>query len=181
MNYLSIDLETSGLDPNIHSILEIGVVFDNGDDFDSLPRFHAYVDHENFTLNKYNLKFLTPAYYEKWLNKDKEALETTILKMFAWLQTVSPHTSLPIAGANFPSFDLQFLNKCEEFKKRGSRHFGHRYLDPKMYYITPEDKQIPGTEEICQRAGVKYDGAQAHDALYDAGLVVQLMRNAKHK
>ena len=47
MPYVSIDIETTGLDPETCQILEIGAVFDNWTlPIRDLPTFHCYVVHK---------------------------------------------------------------------------------------------------------------------------------------
>ena len=56
MPYVSIDIETTGLDPETCQILEVGAVFDDwtkaiGD----LPKFHCYVIHKQIVGQPYAL------------------------------------------------------------------------------------------------------------------------------
>ena len=56
MKYISIDIETTGLDKDKHQIVEIGAVIDElGSDtpIEDLPRFRAVLIHENMTINSF--------------------------------------------------------------------------------------------------------------------------------
>ena len=57
LKYLSIDVETGGLDPNNHDILEFAAVFDDlgseTPDYDSLPKFHAYIVQDTYRTGAY--------------------------------------------------------------------------------------------------------------------------------
>ena len=51
MIYVSIDIETTGVDPKIHDIVEFGAVIDdlaNPQPLDKLPRFHALFKKDNY-------------------------------------------------------------------------------------------------------------------------------------
>jgi DNA polymerase III epsilon subunit-like protein len=58
MKYVSIDLETTGLNPHLHQILEFGAVIDDLSkplNIDKLPRLHFYIDNGNITGDPYAL------------------------------------------------------------------------------------------------------------------------------
>ena len=44
MHYLSIDIETLGLNPDTCDVIEIAAIYDNGLPLDKLPTFHCFVD-----------------------------------------------------------------------------------------------------------------------------------------
>lgn len=59
MKYVSIDTETTGLDPNRHQILQIAAVIDdleNPKPIDELPRFVRYFHYEELVGNPYALQ-----------------------------------------------------------------------------------------------------------------------------
>ena len=56
MPYVSIDLETTGLDADTCQILEIGAIYDDGTKYvDDLPIYHKYVYHPLYTGEPYAL------------------------------------------------------------------------------------------------------------------------------
>ena len=55
MKYLSLDIETTGLDPNIHQIIEIGAVLEYSHlPVDELPSFRILIKHKNLVIIKSN-------------------------------------------------------------------------------------------------------------------------------
>lgn len=58
MKFLSIDIETTGLNENENQIIEIGGVVDdlkNPKPINDLPEFHCYVTHETYHVSEYCL------------------------------------------------------------------------------------------------------------------------------
>ncbi len=52
MKYISIDVETSGLDPESNQILSIGAIIEDSENplpLEKCPKFHAAIDHEEIT------------------------------------------------------------------------------------------------------------------------------------
>ena len=49
MPYVLIDIETTGINPDVCQILEIGAIYDDGTKpIDTLPIFHRYVCHNTY-------------------------------------------------------------------------------------------------------------------------------------
>lgn len=183
MKYISIDIETTGLDPEKNNILEFAAVmdYDSSVTVENLPYIQYYIHHDLLCVSPSNLKFLGVDYYQKWMDSKQCHLSYAIGDLLRGFKDLALPERTPIAGMNYPSFDHQFLLKDDTYKAVHSKYFGHRYLSPAMFYLKADDETIPGTEELCRRSGVKYNRDEAHDALYDARLVVQLIRNAKYK
>jgi len=189
MKYISIDLETTGLDPENNNIIEFGAVLDNLKELkplEELPRFHAYICMDEYkgqpyalsmhpdifrriakreegynylypnTLGKAFLDFLTKHGYEQEVKKGK-----TI-----------PRTVINVAGKNFGTFDLQFLNKQTNFSS--SVKIRSRILDPGILCLEPEDEVIPGLSECLKRIGV--DKEVAHTTIEDSLDVIRVIR-----
>jgi oligoribonuclease len=179
MPYVSIDLETTGLDPDTCQILEIGAVFDDWTKpIDKLPVYHRYVQSSIYTgepyglaLNEKILKRLAGTPENNWLRAQEVAED-----FIDWLQIDCgwPNTDdhkITATGKNFASFDLPFLKKVGRFP------FAHRVLDPAPLYYRPlEDEGLPDTKTCMERAGM--DGKVAHTAVEDALAVVTLVRYA---
>ena len=56
MEYISIDIETTGLDRENDQVLEIGAIIENTFDpkpFDELPKFHAIILHPRYEGSSY--------------------------------------------------------------------------------------------------------------------------------
>ena len=53
--YVSIDIETTGLNPMECQILEVGAVIDDGRALENLPQFHCYVLHQQIVGSAFAL------------------------------------------------------------------------------------------------------------------------------
>ena len=180
MRYLSIDIETTGLDPEKCQIIEVGAVIDDLTKPDiainDLPVYHCYVKQNEysgtpFALSMHPEKFRRIANEEPGYNYLYPGDVWYDLKAFLLMNkwTEGP---LILAGKNVASFDYQFLKRLRNF---GS-DFGisHKMMDPAMLYLRPDDDVLPGLDVCMDRAGIK--GEVPHNAVDDAKLVIQVLR-----
>ncbi|KKN26495.1 hypothetical protein LCGC14_0874110 [marine sediment metagenome] len=171
MKYVSVDLETTGLNPETCQVLEIGAVAQElgGDE---LGRFHIILMYDElhgspFALNM-NQRLLkdmtkeghTPEYdwddFYEWLRKFKCGLQ-------------NPH-GIIAAGKNFSGFDLPFI---EAAAPQVARQFFRRVLDPAILYMKVGD-EIPPSQATClERAGLA--DVVTHNAVDDAAQVRDLI------
>jgi DNA polymerase III epsilon subunit-like protein len=180
MRYVSIDLETTGLQPSWCQVLEIGAIIDDGSSpIDSLPYFHCYVVHPQIIGEPYGLFMnaeILRIISEPHAHPDKLFLmpEHVVTAFSGWLSQNGIDATSPIrcAGKNFGSFDRQFLEKLPDFTR--FIRLAHRSIDPGSMYLTQDDERVPSTEECARRAGIEI--VDQHQALADARLVVQLIR-----
>jgi DNA polymerase III epsilon subunit-like protein len=177
MPYVSIDIETTGLDPETCQILEIGAVWDDWTrPIDQLPKYHRLVVHNEYRGNAYALALnaallrrLSGAREPWFLDPDRVADDfATWLKACGW----NGQTGLTPAGKNFASFDRQFLKRLPRFEQVVKMH--HRTLDPAVLWWKPEDEKLPDSKTCYERAGL--DNKVAHTAVEDALAVVRLVR-----
>jgi len=195
MKYLSIDLETTGLDPEKCQIIEFGAVLDdtkNPRPMDELPVYHAYIKPEDgnlygnvFALNL-NAGIIEKLKNEKDLSDEYKFIYAKDLAydFLFWLkqqgfeikQADTPNyytESLNIAGKNFSSFDKRFLDKIPQFNDL--IRIRHRVLDPAVLYFDARyDEALPDLKTCKDRAGIK--GAVTHLAVDDAKDVILLIR-----
>lgn len=178
--YVSIDIETTGLDPESCQIIEFAAVIDNWlDPVDKLPTFQTYVRHWKIQGEPFALAMNSAILKEIANCKQVEfeppfTTEKLLLTQFAkWLRDhgIDPLDIQP-AGKNFASFDRQFLQKLTGY--RSHVKFKHRTIDPAMFYWTPGE-DVPNTEECKKRATV-HSKRVCHRALDDALDVVDLVR-----
>src|SRR4051794_29939073 len=113
----SIDIETTGLDPSIDQVLEVGVVLWETTDFatrvEDLPTFHRYVDNGRVYGNAYALS-MNSAILGKIAAGGVGVIrpEEVGPALASWLKEVAPgSTKLWPTGKNVGSFDLQFLKR----------------------------------------------------------------------
>ena len=180
--YVSIDIETLGLDPEQHSLIELGAVIDDGvSKLEELPRYHAYVTHPVYHGDPYAM-----------------AMHTTLLKRIAsrepgynyipfdmlawsfgeWLKVqlgfkFDGPVKIQVAGKNYGMFDSQFLKRVPSWSEHIQTK--HRVFDPSILYFDPKnDKDLPDLKKCLERAGV--NKAVEHTAIADALDVISLLR-----
>lgn len=194
MKYVSIDIETTGLDPNKHDIVEFAAVLDATEysiPVEQLPFFRAVIVTDNYNVSPY----CGHLHFDLWkeicvVDKTRMAdeghylgsymhVEThytkpeyLIMLFVEWLEKHGIEGRINPVGKNFGAFDLHFLNRLEGAKDLPLKH---RTLDPGCMYATATDEQIPSLEECLKRAGRTPDAL--HTALGDARDVVRLIRH----
>ena len=201
MKYISIDIETTGLDPEYCQVIEVGAIIDDlskNEDMYRLPMFQTYIMHDKIVGEPYALSMhsaifkrmskakdmvlMTPSYdpIDKcvWMDNDGYSYvykDNFWIYFLHWLQQNDMiNDRINVAGKNFGSFDKQFLNKLPNWGSIGSR-LRHRFLDPGMLYLQNGDVCIPDTKTCMERAGIP--GDVEHTALGDAEVVIKLIRH----
>ncbi len=194
MKFVSIDLETTGLDPAIHEIIEFGAVSCDTKDSTKWDTFRAIVIHERLIVDPYCASLhqdLWPLLVEgnKLVGKNcDDPTSTHVLKddihyvvpcdlgrqVKKWLETLGyDDGAINVAGKNFGTFDLQFLKLLHGWNVRTR----HRILDPCMlYWKHDEDVALPNMQKCCERADIALEGY--HTAVGDAITVAQLIMKA---
>jgi DNA polymerase III epsilon subunit-like protein len=185
MNYISIDIETLGLDPETCDIVEFGAVIENGaENIEDLPKFHAYItkSDKNYKGNIYAINLHAENGIIKKLNerKDKDSPHAYFIgisrleyrfKEFLSENNYPLYTPITVAGKNFANFDQPFL-KYNGFPQTIS--FDFRTIDLGNLFLRSSDEQIPSLQECKRRAGI--GGKVAHTAVADALDVVECIR-----
>jgi oligoribonuclease len=188
MRYLSLDLETTGLDGSQHQILEIAAVVENTrnvEPLESLPYYHAYVMHDTyfgeamaFAMNSKILHKLGAHEYKygkvTCLNEGENYVHIKDLwAQFKYWLDLQFNKKVTLAGKNVGAFDLPFLRKIPGFQ---ADKFRHRVLDPGMLFIDWSlDEESPSMSLCGQRANLGIEGL--HEALFDARMVIKLLRS----
>jgi DNA polymerase III epsilon subunit-like protein len=175
MPYVSIDIETTGLDPETCQILEIGAVFDDWTKaINDLPVYHRLVYHKDYrgsayalAMNANLLRHLSGQREPWWRDPDQVADDFA-----AWLKGCGVEGAVTPAGKNFASFDRQFLKRLPRFEQVVK--LSHRTLDPAILYWQANDEKLPDSKTCYERAGL--DNKVAHTAVEDALAVVRLVR-----
>lgn len=180
--YVSIDIETTGLDPEVCQVIEFGAVLEDWiTPIEQLPRFHRYVVHDRIIGEPFALA-MNAEILRRIANREEGYLYATPAQLAAefdiWLQMnqviKEPSQAFTAAGKNFASFDLQFLRRIPAFKHI---KIHHRSIDPAMLYWRPEtDIGLPSSKTCKDRAGVP--GDVIHTAIEDAIDVIQTVRAA---
>lgn len=187
MTYLSLDIETTGLDPATCDVLEVGVYYEDTDaraSRDRLPCFHKYILKDSYRGEPFALA-MNQRIFQKILELNKQRLKgepTPELcahpdlladSFYQWLYDYDIRLPIPIGGKNVSGFDLPFLKA--NFRAWTQFKFHHRVVDPGMLYFDPRtDKVPPDLKECKKRAGLPE--LVSHEALDDAWDVIQLVR-----
>lgn len=196
MRYISLDIETTGIDPEQHEILSIGAVIEDTNNkvpLEELPKFYAIIPHKNITgnikaldmnrelisiINEYNdcdfrdIKELEDKYKAKFYSKENivEAFSKFCFKN----DIVCSHYNITFAGKNFGTFDKLFLEKLPHWKER--IHTAKQIIDPAILYTDwKKDNYLPSLSLCKIRLGI--EGIVTHNALDDALDVVKILRN----
>ncbi len=181
MKYLSIDVETGGLDPAVNSLLEVGCVLaDTSKGYIGCPTLRIGVLPEG--NGPYVLHPKAAAMNAELLDQlqnnpgafDRIAQQQIVGNLiFNWLRDngYEPESDdkihVNVAGKNV-TFDLGFIH-AEGIK------FRHRRLDPMMLFLRNKDEVGPDLKECCKRAGIDLANFRLHTAVHDAQLVVELI------
>ncbi len=120
---ISIDIETTGLNPDVHQILEFAAVLESGDSF------QATIKHENYVLSPFCLKL-----HKELLVECEESgipLRELEHRFRMWLREHTVKIPYRVVGANFGSFDGCFLKKVPNFPQWSYRvlEIGSLYFD----------------------------------------------------
>ncbi len=152
MKYAAIDVETTGLDPKFHQIIEVACVIANTEEdtpLHCLPVYKSVIVRDLSLWSNYCL----------WLHSHNGLIDDlkacigqtpdiVYTQLKAFLFTHFGKDPVNVAGKNFSGFDRPFLEQLGGFR------FRHRVLDPAMLYAKPDDKQLPDLKTCLERAGL---------------------------
>lgn len=170
MNILSVDIETTGLDPSYSQILEVGAVLYA--DFKKIDTFHCFIDNGRVIGEAYALH-MNAWILKRIVDKDPEVIPVAAFatEFVHWAREIPK--PITVIGKNFTGFDARFLEKHLNMKM-----FHRRVIDPAILYFEKGDEEVPGLTECMKRAGM--DGIVPHNAVEDAELVMELFRRKVH-
>ncbi len=171
MKYVAIDIETTGLDPERHQILEIGAVVETDwrTPVEQLPTFQCYCHHGEIRGDAYALWMNANAILQTASAPD---LNANLIDLSGFLEEQLGPGSVTVAGKNFASFDLQFLRRNDGWKL--IRH-KHRIIDVGNLFWNPlKDTCLPDLSECAVRAGVQLH--DLHTAVGDCRSVIECVR-----
>ena len=186
MIYISIDIETTGVDPKNCQILEIGAIIEDSNkllDYENLPKFHCYINQSNFVGSEYalnlNKNIIEIIKEGKHSNiKDKDQVVTDFAN-WLFFNGFDPNESgkilITVAGKNFARFDYRFLELLPNWNNL--IQVRHRILDPMHNYIDWKNDLVPPSLNDClNRAG--FNKEVSHLALEDAWDIIKLLRKS---
>lgn len=171
--FISLDLETTGLDPRICQVLEIGAyAFGNGPEY---SEFQCFVKHGTIVGEARALHMNA----EILLKADYEGLSPMFAmnQLLAWMEKLSASIDggrrHVLCGKNIASFDWQFLLNMPHADTLKSM-VRHSFLDAGPLWMEATDTTVPSLSECLKRAGMETD--VPHRALEDAKLVARLIQ-----
>jgi DNA polymerase III epsilon subunit-like protein len=190
--YVSIDIETLGLNPKKSDIIEFGAVIDDlKSPIQDLPRYHCYITKEYYRGEPYAMAMHSKALSHissktpKYSYVPGEYLDENFS---AWLiQQGIEHKSMycnktgekldvakiTVAGKNFSGFDLRFLRRLPNWGRTVTLR--HRVIDPAVLYFDPLNMEAPPSLDDCLKmAGVNKE--VSHTAIDDALDVIRCLR-----
>lgn len=182
MKYLSVDIETTGLDPSWCQTLEVGAVLADTLDFttpvEDLPSWRCRFYYDRIVGNPVALHMnaqlildmdTRPAQYN-YMHPDSFWSQFT-----HWLESeLGPsHPKISCSGKNFGMFDARFLERLPRWQRE---YFKIRVLDPGQFFFRQDDEILPDLKTCIARSGIAWDEATHHDAVEDARMVVMLNR-----
>lgn len=192
--YVSLDLETTGLDLQRSQILQIGAVFDDGKSpIEKLQTFNILIENDLITygepyaigMNSWIFKEL----HDKNSKFEKQSLSIALQKLWLLLSEAAerayewdvangkdkPRKNVQIAGKNVGSFDIPILNNQAATVDQAGvlAPADHRTIDVGSMYFD-EFGRNAGLNSINKLTG--RDGV-SHDALQDAFDVVTAIRH----
>lgn len=174
-NYIFIDTETGGVDPNKHSLLSIGICVWNMED-GIVDKKEIYVKSSNYIVTKHAKTMNKFIEEEHNLNAIEQKLVIKELIAFCRKYIPEPY-AIPIIGHNI-QFDVSFLKVLfKSNNKSFNQYFSHRYIDTysvfKTYVLAGIIKEeIDSSSDAFSYFGIKVKGR--HSALGDCVATVEL-------
>lgn len=202
MKYLSIDIETGGLDPEKYDLLELGIVAETGDpdtaveDLPSLRLLFPKYD-EPYRLSTWAVEHhgsLLAEMQKMRMSEGSRFPNTRLIpedshpervrgEVSYWQSDHSSGRLSNLAGKNLGSFDIPFIEEALDCPMQWIVPHHRRILDPAILYARPEDETLPDLAE-CRRRGEKSglliplteEQKAAHTSLGDCREVIRLLR-----
>lgn len=178
LKYVSIDLETTSLDPKRGQILEIAAVYDNDPNVlvEDLPHFTSLVRADSIRGDLAALVMNSEILYDIQMGAQPMNYIDAVSQAFgSWLKSFPElDGSFYAAGKNFATFDGPWLREHLTIPIR----WKHRVLDLGSMYLTCDDDDIPNLGVCMKRSGVFAEDhlSVKHRALADARDVVRCVR-----
>lgn len=175
MKYVSIDIETTGVRPQVDQILQLALVVEDTRypeiPVQELPYFCRIVKHEEYHGNPYALG-LNAWILDLLSGRTKAVSPYPIVHIDglasdanAFLNDQLGTGRFNAAGKNAANFDIPFLP--EELARR----FRHRVIDPGSVFVNWSKDSLPTLGDLI-------DTPVSHDALGDARDVITCLRRS---
>lgn len=195
MKYVSIDIETTGMDCAKNQMIQFGAVIEDTDNVlpvEELPTFDALLLHYSYVVDPFCLDFHAKLYDKMGsvkgvefecqekdnvtsvvtnVSKSPQNLEI-LFKIFLKKNGIDANKKIIVAGKNFTGFDAGWVKPAMPGLK-----FHHRVLDPVTLFVKDTDTQPPNLKQCAERANVSFKADGYHTAVSDAIMVIELLRS----
>lgn len=187
---ISIDIETTGLEPSDCQIIELAAVvdLDGTTPIDDLPKFISYITYPVYYGEPYALQMHSQIFKEFASFSEEDLSQTDIMhvmdnfaKFLKDIREKYGNKRFSPAGKNYASFDKAFLERDSGFNSLIKPLLTHRTFDPGNLYWQPaiDGFVLPDTKTCLARAGL--EPTDSHRALGDAIDVIRLIRAKMNK
>lgn len=203
MIYVSIDIETTGLDSDVHQTIEFGAIIEDSNNpksYEDSKKYRRIVlaRDKKYVFSSYaaklnaglielisdieNSKDGVNFFNNENLSQSAIYSDELMIDFKFWLaqngfkENKSGVIEVVAAGKNFASFDKRFIEAMGRIKMESlGIRFHHRTIDPASMFIDWKNDTTPPSTDTCKkRAGLI--GEVKHEALADAWDVIQLLR-----
>lgn len=126
--FLFIDIETTGLDPERHEMLELGAVLTD-DKFNELARFHTYIRTES-ALHEWDPWSVEQHIKSGLVLRSMKGLcaSDAVIELGTWAEKAGCDKETQLAGSSI-QFDLSFMREVVGDFEEGLKNFSHRRFD----------------------------------------------------
>lgn len=174
-SYISIDIESTGLDADVHQILEFAaVLWVNDGPVEDQPYVNFVVDPriegEKYIVGDPYALQMNHRLITKIVEGEGRAISFVMSRLKQLLHTygISPENPIAIIGQNFGKMDFQFLRRVEDWP---ANYFSHRFFDVSTIAATRDGMQ--SAANILDIPDIEGD---KHEALYDARVALHWVR-----
>jgi oligoribonuclease len=154
MRIVALDIETTGLNPDIHQIIECAIgIYDTSTKERKINSFLVW--HEQYIGESFALSMNKRIFDE--LNDPTHSKEIIIGIDSLWEYIMvclhKEQKPITLTGKNIAGFDLNFLKRVKDFDPTV---FHHRVLDIGSLYFDPviDKKELPSLSTCKKRAGL---------------------------
>jgi DNA polymerase III epsilon subunit-like protein len=204
MKYVSIDLETSGLDPEKNQILEFGAILEDTDKclgFDEIPKFSCIIERKEImgqpialNMNTRIINILSNLWMAKGEKRDAIRKKFNIIKedelvsnFINWLAPYFATKENSCEDLQLYSYDFVLNIAGKNYASFDGRFLekvpgwkemvkcSHKIIDPATLYVDwNKDERLPSLDDCLKRAGI--EKSVTHTAVEDAWDVIQVLR-----
>ena len=167
MIFYSLDIETTGVNPETDQILEVAILEVDSTDFSILRTLHFYVRNERLEGSPYAIN-MNKDIIDKIVSGEVDSyFPSNVSKL---VLDFLPDSKVTFAGKNVTTFDIPFLKKYVP-----ELQYHHRSIDPTILFFDPQvDITLPDLSKCKVRAGLSPN--VSHTAIDDAKDIVDLLK-----